>query len=405
MLALDNTFESSQNILCNETIHQNCYVLKKNYVIDEDGLEKIGITYLFDNQIICDFIKGEDIKLKENLIATIQNLTSYLETSNIKIKHYDIIPELIYLPLIKTTNGITKLSQKNDASFSLIFTKNFLLVNNKKIHGKGKILITEKDDVIYLENNFLKNGMFFLLINFFPKTFKKIQQEKAALDLHNSKVLLHSFSIRKGIIYGPKNYTRTIPSGKVLDLGCGNFEYAEDFNTDVIGIDASCRPNKKNFIPGDISRENVWNALPNDTFDLITSFSVLHWINDLDFVFEMMYKKLKKDGLIVHLILTKFNLNIQALNYILYGETKDEIDSFITRTLARQKNPEQNFVTESLIKIDKDFITQLCNRHNFKIRHLKTYKRSILYDGNPLIEYIRSFFRPKIEILILEAYK
>jgi len=95
---------------------------------------------------------------------------------------------------------------------------------------------------------------------------------------------------------------------KILEMGCGTADYlfalTQQLNSDSYGFDNSenmiKEANKKN--PGlnlnvnDL--DNVFNY-EDDSFDLVYSIDVIHYVNDLNYYFKECNRVLNKDGILV----------------------------------------------------------------------------------------------------------
>ena len=380
-------------------------VISELNIAQKDLVEKIFFyskhsLYLGKNAVSCSY--NVNSKNEENIIVTTQdnglkyeelpfenqkiknllnNLKDSLETSFAKFKTAEgnFILESAIDFYAKNSNTIELQFEANSTYF--LITNYFVYdYQFKKIFCRNKILLLQPTQKYYILNDFLKDGL--PVIKFI---YKNLNIENSIYNF--KKTYLSNFSISKGrITANNKNFI--IKKGKVLDLGCGNFFYEKDFDTTVIGVDFSSNLDKPNFIQGNISHSELWSNFDKDEFDMITSFSVLHWIKNFDFIFKQMIKKLKHDGEMFHLMLTKHNFVEAMLPYIFHDDKGLHIKSNNIN-----KNKKENLLNKN---IDKDYVRYYCLVNNLQILNLSTYYDTITDT------HLRTC---NIEFLILHAKK
>lgn len=346
------------------------------YTVNSKNEENIIITTQ-DNGLKYEELPYENQKIK----TLLNNLKDSLEISfaNYKTSDGNFILESAIGLYAKNSNTIELQFEPNVTYF--LITNYFVYDNEfKKIFCRNKILLLQPTQTYFILNDFLKDGLPVI-------TFKYKN-----LDIENSiynfkKTYLNNFSISKGIIT-TNNKNFIIKKGKVLDLGCGNFLYEQDFDTSVIGVDFSSNLDKPNFIQGNISHSQLWNNFPKNEFDMITSFSVLHWIKNFDFIFNKMSDKLKLDGEMFHLMLTKDNFTEAILPYIFHDDSNLQI-----KNKSINKSKKENLLNKN---IDKDYVSYHCEVNNLQILNLSTYNDTITDT------HLRTC---NIEFLILHAKK
>ena len=101
-------------------------------------------------------------------------------------------------------------------------------------------------------------------------------------------------------------YSRNKKNG--LDLGCGNKPYKEIYNCSYVGIDYSSQKLKNSKNKPDFF--GIGENLPfrNDTFDFLTCYSVIPYVEKIDQFLNEIYRVTKNDGIIVITI-----MNLKAL--------------------------------------------------------------------------------------------
>lgn len=97
-----------------------------------------------------------------------------------------------------------------------------------------------------------------------------------------------------------------------LDIGCRQKPYDDLYNCDYIGIDL---PSSKSY--GGEKRPDLYASgekLPfnDNTFDLITSYSVIPYVKDVDKLFNEMYRVIKPSGTIIIIIMNLKGLALQS---------------------------------------------------------------------------------------------
>jgi len=114
---------------------------------------------------------------------------------------------------------------------------------------------------------------------------------------------------------------------KVLDLGCGAGRYSlriAKFAKEVIGVDISEKSidfANKIAIENNVANFkgvvfNYSNPIQEGYFDYILMVNVVHHTNDIDLMFENVYKSLKQDG---SLIIFEFNpLNLLFVPFLIF---------------------------------------------------------------------------------------
>jgi len=94
---------------------------------------------------------------------------------------------------------------------------------------------------------------------------------------------------------------------KVLDIGCNEgffcFEAAKRRAEHVTGIDinekAIKRANEKNQYTNVNFLNQSWDTLPDNVYDLIIFASALHYVNNPKALFDIIYKRLNDNGLLI----------------------------------------------------------------------------------------------------------
>ena len=190
--------------------------------------------------------------------------------------------------------------------------------------------------------------------------------------------------IENGSIIYPHG-TLKIPKGLCLDLGCGNFNFELEYQTKVIGIDKEKLSKSKNFIHGDLRNINVWNQIDNNCFDLIISIASLHWIKEIDFIFDQCNKKLKPKGKIFHCLWHENNFE-----YPLF--------ELLTDFCPRTKIPE-------MCKTNIEHFKAKALAANFEIIDTFSFKTKFYINEITKIEEINAEYRPKAEFIVLIAEK
>jgi len=110
---------------------------------------------------------------------------------------------------------------------------------------------------------------------------------------------------------------------------------------------------------------------------MITSFGVLHWIKNLDFVFKQMNNKLAVHGEILHLMLSYKNFTLRKLEHIINITKEKNIKKTQSQILALNKN------------ISKETIIDNCSLNNFNILNLSKVESYIKNNRtNCKLEYI-----------------
>lgn len=101
--------------------------------------------------------------------------------------------------------------------------------------------------------------------------------------------------------------------GNVLDLGSGEMKYYDNLNGIFKGID-SAETKNKNVIKGNLKRKSTWKQFDTNLFDCITSFGLLHWLNNLNMCFLEMKRILKPSGNMFHIFWHEDNYETDKVN-------------------------------------------------------------------------------------------
>lgn len=202
----------------------------------------------------------------------------------------------------------------------------------------------------------------------------------------SNNIIFPGLVLDNGIIKYPKNKILKIPKGKCLDIGCGDFSHANKFMTDVIGIDYMHNLNLPNFIMGDLRQKSTWKKLDNNSFDLIISTGVLHWLKNINFILDMCHDKLKDKGKMFHFFWHKNNF-----------------DEKIVKVMTNN----QNFInTDDMLQLDCKELENIIDKTKFNILDLYSVIDTVYIDTPTLKQkFITRHFRPKTEMIILLAEK
>ena len=159
--------------------------------------------------------------------------------------------------------------------------------------------------------------------------------EKRGPDFYDTEHVFQSYSRRRS---QPQSANETIeqpilwdligdPKGlSVLDLGCGDARVAKKFKSlgaqDYLGIDGSNRMHAlaaENVEPGFSKVQRAWLedfVPPNESFDLVTSSLVFHYLEDLNTQLDRIYRTLKPNGHLVfsveHPVITSCNQSLES---------------------------------------------------------------------------------------------
>ena len=193
-----------------------------------------------------------------------------------------------------------------------------------------------------------------------------------------------SCGIKNGTIIHPQG-TLKIPKGLCLELGCGNFNFESEYQTKVIGIDQEKLSKSKNFIHGDLRNINVWSQLENNSFDLITSIVTLHWIKNIDFIFDQCYQKLTPTGKIFYCLWHENNF-------------KYPLFELLTDFIPVTKKSE-------MCKTNIEQFKELAVTAKFKIVDIFSFKTKFYINEITEIEEINAEYRPRAEFIVLIAEK
>jgi len=100
---------------------------------------------------------------------------------------------------------------------------------------------------------------------------------------------------------------------KILDLGCGDMNYAKEIKSNIVGVDIY---DIKNNIVGDVCDLSTWNNFNDEQFDLIISLSSAHWFGKNTIWVKESFKKLKNNGKIFYYILHEDMINKRGFRII-----------------------------------------------------------------------------------------
>ncbi len=98
-----------------------------------------------------------------------------------------------------------------------------------------------------------------------------------------------------------------------LDVGCGEKGYDENFKCKYIGIDRPTYYDVK--LRPDVYGDAIVLPFHDNSFDLVTSFSVLPMIEHIDLVLDEMYRVLKPKGIILVVIMNLRGLALQPQTF------------------------------------------------------------------------------------------
>lgn len=134
--------------------------------------------------------------------------------------------------------------------------------------------------------------------------------------------------------------------------------YYDDVDANCLGVEF-VKTNNSKVIQGDLRRKSTWKQFDDNSFDLITSFGVLHWLINLNMCFSEMWRILKPNGKMFHLLWHEDNYTSNNLNEII--------------------NNEPFRLTKSMLKLNQNTYDELLQKHNFKneikiIKHLDDLK-------------------------------
>ena len=201
-----------------------------------------------------------------------------------------------------------------------------------------------------------------------------------------NNIIFPGLVLNDGIIKYPKNKILKIPKGKCLDIGCGDFSNADKFMTEVIGIDFHHNINEPNFINGDLRQPNTWQKLNDNSFDLIVSTGVLHWLKNINFILDMCHKKLKHKGKMFHFFWHKNN--------------------FDEKVIKLMTNNQECMNTDDMLQLDCRELENIIDKTKFNILDLYSVIDTVYIDTPTLKQkFITRHFRPKTEMIILLAEK
>jgi len=189
--------------------------------------------------------------------------------------------------------------------------------------------------------------------------------------------------IENGDIIHPRGIFN-IPKGLCLELGCGNFIFELEYKTKVIGIDKEKLSNSKNFIHGNLSDINVWNKFDDSSISCITSIACLHWIKEIDFIFNQCNKKLAPKGKMLHFLWHENNFDYPIYQLLSNFSAKKTQDMCVTN-------------------VEK--LTTITNNAGFKILDIFSYITKFYFNEISLIEKLNAEYRPKAEFIVLIAEK
>lgn len=96
-------------------------------------------------------------------------------------------------------------------------------------------------------------------------------------------------------------------------------EYYNQVNADCVGIEFA-KTNNPKVLRGDLRRKSSWRQFEDESFDIITSFGVLHWLVNLNMCFSEMRRILKPNGKMFHLLWHEDNYKTKELDYLINSE-------------------------------------------------------------------------------------
>ena len=182
-----------------------------------------------------------------------------------------------------------------------------------------------------------------------------------------------------------ENLVRTTPAERLLDLGCGTglvLDLAYDLFKELDGIDiteemlARVKP-RPNVRTQKASAEKI--PFPDDTFDMVTAYSVLHHIEDLGQVFHEVRRTLKPGGV--------FYADESPSQHFLDGLLNLESDSGMTDDVQRERErllaDVNRYETRYGLpaEIVQHAMVQTFSRHNLKYETLTALLKSAGFDS------------------------
>ena len=178
---------------------------------------------------------------------------------------------------------------------------------------------------------------------------------------------------------------QTTHAERLLDLGCGTglvLDLAHDLFKELDGIDiteemlARVKP-RPNVRTQKASAEKI--PFPDDTFDMVTAYSVLHHIEDLGQVFHEVRRTLKPGGV--------FYADESPSQHFLDGLLNLDSDSGMTDDVQRERERLLADVNEYEtryglpVEVVKHAMVQNYSRHNLKYEALTTLLKSAGFDS------------------------
>jgi len=210
---------------------------------------------------------------------------------------------------------------------------------------------------------------------FFEDYYKK---GKDAWEIFSNQVRTEKFFKRVKIVKEFLKNTK-LKNPLILDIGCGNGEFAKFINEkNLIGLDISYKAvkNAKKSINFSVVGNAIKLPFKNESFDVVLCIETLYYQNKNKMIKEI-YRVLKKKGF---LILSLGNQN--SIRKKIYQLIKKDVEENIIYSKNKKKWEEKRYYPFELKNLFK--------QHKFKIL---TYK-GILFDLPLLSRYkiIRNFF-------------
>lgn len=243
-------------------------------------------------------------------------------------------------------------------------------------------------------NSFLARP--FLFFSFLPSVFasdhfdaeQSCYQHWSGKDYTENAILQEKWA--KSFLFDSYDFSGT---EKILDIGCGDGRITADlakkaYNGNVIGIDQSLKMiESASFLHSSIrnlsflkrkAQDLSFYSTKKSSFDLITSFTALHWVKEQREVLKGVYKALKPNGKLYFRLCSDSSDPIYELatNFSFHEKYKDDFKSF--------SDPLYRFSVSQY----KKFLDEL----GFNIISLKDVEdRDIIQDITSLKKQVKSY--------------